>query len=238
MLFVVSIPIGNPDDITLRALKILKEADLLVCEEFKIGVRFLRKLGIDKDPWPLNEHNEVQEVQEILSHLRLGLKVALFSDCGTPVFADPGTLLVKRCHEEGLPVSPVPGASSIMAALAVAGVPSESFYYAGFLSRKSEVRKKEIKGLNRISCPVILMDTPYRLKALLQDLSDELPSSRHISLLLSLTQTQEKIIKGTAASVMEASSKIQKQEFVIILDPTIVPLSFKKNKFPKNKNKK
>ncbi|MBU2512828.1 16S rRNA (cytidine(1402)-2'-O)-methyltransferase [bacterium] len=219
-LFIVSLPIGNPEDITLRAISVIKEADFIICEEFKNGRIILKSLNIEKDLYCLNEHNEQSESDPIIQKLLHGQKAALFSDCGTPLFADPGTHLVNRCVELGIRVVPVPGASSILAALVVAGIPIKQFYFAGFLSRKSDERKKEISTLAQFTCPIIIYDTPYRLKALLSDLQTELSPTRQIIIAFSLTQPQEKVVRGSIAEISkELGNKPPKQEFVLILCP-------------------
>ena len=227
-LFIVSTPIGNPDDITLRAIDTFRKVDFLICEEIKVGRKLLKRLEIDKELYNLNEHNESEESEMILRLLLKGKSGAIFSDCGTPLFADPGTKLVRRCHETGVQVIPVPGASSLLAALAVAGVDTNRFYYAGFLSRKSNERRKDIRKLKMFQCPVIILDTPYRLRALLLDLKSEITAGRHIILLLSLTKPDEKIISGSVSDVLkQLGENPPKKEFVLILNPMF---SLKKNR--------
>ncbi len=221
-LYIVAIPIGHPDDITLRAIKTLKNVDFLICEEFKNGRKLLKQLNIDKELLNLNEHNEEADTEEILQELLKGKKAALFSDCGTPLFADPGSLLVKRCHETGIKVIPIPGASSLMAALVVAGVQLNQFYYAGFLSRNSTDRRNEIRRLQTFSCPVVIYDAPYRLNALITDLKAELSSLRQLTLSLSLTKPDEKVLFGTIGELIKMlGPKPPKKEFVLILHPQI-----------------
>ena len=227
-LFVVSIPIGNPDDITLRALNTLRDVDFLICEELKTGRGLLKKLDIQKELFSLNEHNETEASDEIIQHLRDGTSFALFSDAGTPVFADPGAHLIQRCHENHIQVIPVPGASSLLAALSVSGLAFKQFYYAGFLSRKSELRVKEIEKLNTFKCPVVIYDTPYRLIALLTDLKKVIGATRSIVLLLSLTKPDEEILRGSVDTILlQLSSDKRKREFVLILDTAV---SAKKSK--------
>lgn len=221
-LFIVSIPIGHPDDITLRAIQTLKEVDFLICEEFKIGRKLLKQLNIKKELFSLNEHNETEATDEIINLLLQPKNAAIFSDCGTPIFADPGTYLVNRCYDCGIEVISVPGASSLTSALAVAGVEIPQFYYAGFLPRKTEARCQEIKRLKNFSCPVIIFDTPYRISALLKDLCAELTSDRRIVLLLSLTKPDAQIIRGSIPAVIKQWNRNPcKKEFVLILEPVI-----------------
>ncbi len=234
-LFVISMPIGNPDDITLRAIETLKKVDFLICEEYKIGRKLLKRLDINKELYHLNEHNEKDEGEHILQLLLQGKDAAVFSDCGTPLFADPGTYLVNRCHQSGIRVIPVPGASSLMAALSVSGIDIKQFYYAGFLPRKTEERQKEIRKLKTYHCPVIIFDTPYRLKALLYSLKEEIPPDQRIILFLSLTQPDEKIIHGSVSQVFkQLNQNPPKKEFVLILQPK----DYKKSKKRVKKHKR
>ena len=236
-LYIVSIPIGNPDDITLRAIKTFENVDFLICEELKNGRKLMKSLQLNKELYCINEHNESTEVESIIQHLLKGKKAALFSDCGTPLFADPGTLLVKRCHEMGLKVIPIPGASSLLAALAIAGIPINQFHYAGFLPRKSEERRAEIRKLSTLNCAVIIYDTPYRLSALFKDLAAELPPARQVFLALSLTKPDEKVIYGSIKDVsLQLGDKPPKKEFVLILEPPIIRK--KSKKYDKSKRKK
>lgn len=221
-LFVVAVPIGNPDDITHRAVKTLAEVDFLICEELKPARRMLKTLGIKKELYQINEHNERDDTEEIIALLKDDKSAALFSDCGTPLFADPGTFLIKRCHESKIKVSSVPGASSLTAALSIAGVETKQFYYAGFLPRKSEERCNEIQKLNRMACTIVIYDTPYRLSALLDDLKKELNAQRQLTILFSLTQAEENIWKGTTESLIKQFKQTPvKQEFVLVIDPIV-----------------
>ena len=183
-LYIVSVPIGNPDDITLRAIKTLQSVDFVVCEEIKIGRKLLKQLNIEKPLYHINEHDEKESSDEIMQLLLKNQSAAYFSDAGTPLFADPGTYLVNRCHEFGLQVIPVPGASSLTAALAVAGIDIKKFYYAGFLPRVTEERRSAIRKLKQFDCPIIIYDTPYRLRSLLDDIKLEFFPNTQVTLLL------------------------------------------------------
>lgn len=223
-LSVVSVPIGHPKDITLRAIETLKEVDFLICEELREGRKLLRRLDIQKELVNINEHTEAGETDEIVRRLEKGERGALFSDCGTPLFADPGVRLVDRCHAAGIPVRPVPGASSLMSALSVAGVSLEQFYYAGFLPRGSQERRREIRRLLRFACAVVIYDTPYRLVALLEDLKIEMADRRSLILLLSLTKRDEEIRRGSPSEILERIGKRpKKREFVLIVEPDRTP---------------
>lgn len=216
-LYIVATPIGNYQDITLRALEVLRKADAVICEEFRQGSTLLKKLDIpSKDLLQLNEHNEEEKAPEILSLLLSGKHLALVSDCGTPAFADPGTQLVKQALEFQVPVVPVPGASSLMALISVSPLPMDRFYFAGFLPRKTPKRQSELKALQRMNVPIILMDTPYRLEKLLQEIRTTFGKNRLITLALDLTLESEQILHGTVGEILP-QVKNRKSEFMLIV---------------------
>jgi 16S rRNA (cytidine1402-2'-O)-methyltransferase len=219
ILYLVATPIGNPDDITLRALKTLRDVDLVVYEERREGVRLLRHFGIDKPVESLNEHNEKTSSYTILSQLRDGKTVALISDCGTPVFSDPGRLLVSKSTEQGIRVVPVPGASSLMPALTVSGFAIDQFVFCGMLSPKKERRRAELRHLKQEHRTIVLMDAPYRLVALLRDIAGTFGLSRRICVAMNLTMPGEEILHGTAVDLYkQLSAKATKGEFVIVIE--------------------
>ena len=167
-LSLVATPIGNYDDITFRALRILKEADVVVYEERKEGQRLLSHYGIpEKVVESLNEHNEAASCFHILDHLKGGKNVAVISDAGTPVFSDPGQVLVQKAIEQGITIVPIPGASSLLPALTVCGFPIDHFLFYGFLSPKTNRRVSELRQLRSERRTMVFMDTPYRLVPLL-----------------------------------------------------------------------
>ncbi len=219
VLYLVATPIGNWEDITLRALRILKEADLVVYEERKEGSRLLRHYGIDKPVESLNEHNESAATQIILEKLRQGKSIALISDAGTPAFADPGQVLVRKAIEAGIQIVPVPGASSLLPALIVSGFSIEEFVFQGFLSPKRNRRIVELQQLKRESRTIVLMDAPYRLTQLVRDIADVFGSSRRICVAFDLTLPTEKIFHGTALELYQRFSKEERKgEFVLMLE--------------------
>ncbi|MBS3945755.1 MAG: 16S rRNA (cytidine(1402)-2'-O)-methyltransferase [Melioribacter sp.] len=220
-LFIVSTPIGNYDDITLRAINILKEVDFIICEEFKEARRLLSQFKIDKELFSLNEHNEDEASEEVLRKIKENKSAALISDCGTPLFSDPGTKLIQLCIESNIEVIPVPGASSIMAALVGSGFSLDKFYYAGWLSPKSDIRKKELLRLKSIKEIIVLMETPYRLKAILTDIVKVFGSNTRLVVGFDLTLPTEKFLRGRSADILKiVETKNLKGEFVIIIDNT------------------
>ncbi len=218
-LYLVATPIGNADDMTIRGLKVLREADLVVCEERREGERFLRRLEINKPLEMLNEHNEAAATQTIIELLRSGKNVAVISDCGTPVFSDPGQMLVRRAVEQQIRVVPVPGASSLMPALTVSGFSIDQFLYYGWLSPKKERRRAELRQLQQEQRTIVIMETPYRLSSLLRDLADTFGETRRCCLAFNLTMPDEQIYHATAAGLYrQLGSRDMKGEFVVIVD--------------------
>ncbi len=218
-LYIVSTPIGNYEDISLRALSILKEVDFIICEEFKEAKRLLSHFQISKELFSLNEHNEKESSQEIFSSIKNGKNAALMSDCGTPLFSDPGADLVRMCIDAKIDVVPVPGASSLLPALVGSGFKFEKFYYAGWLSPNSKLRKKELLGLKRIKELIVIMETPYRLTAILTDVSKIFGVSTQICVAFNLTLSTEKFYRGKTGDILKTiSEKKLKGEFVLLID--------------------
>ena len=218
-LYLVATPIGNYEDMTLRAMRILREVDLVICEERREGDRLLRHFGIEKPVETLNEHNEAASSQTVFRQLLAGKAAALISDCGTPVFSDPGRLLVRRAVEGGVKVVPVPGASSLMPALTVSGFSIDQFLFYGWLSPKKERRRAELRRLLQERRTVVLMDTPYRLIPLLRDLAETFGETRRICIAFNITLPDEAIFYGTAAALFRRLSASElKGEFVIVIE--------------------
>jgi 16S rRNA (cytidine1402-2'-O)-methyltransferase len=218
-LFLVSTPIGNYDDITLRALEILKKVDLIICEEYKAARRLLSHYKINKELIALNEHNESEIANDILLSIIEGKTAALISDCGTPLFSDPGHLLVDLCISQGIEVIPVPGASSLLPALIGSGYNIEKFYYYGWLSAKKNIRRKQLLDLRRIKEVIVLMDTPYRLKRLLSDVVNIFGIATPVVLAFELTLKDEKYYRGSAQKLLNIAEKNNlKGEFVLIVN--------------------
>lgn len=215
-LYIVATPIGNPRDITLRALDVLQEVDAVICEEYREGSTLLKKLGITKEIIELNEHNESELTPQVTLRLQQNQALALISDCGTPVFADPGATLIHRLVEEGIQVVPIPGPSSLMATLSVMDFKLDRFIYAGFLPRDREERKKALKHLRLTRFPIVLMDAPYRLGPLLGDLDAVYGGTTNITLAMDITLPNELIFRGTLTEAIKNLSG-RKSEFVIIV---------------------
>jgi 16S rRNA (cytidine1402-2'-O)-methyltransferase len=219
-LYLVATPIGNWDDITYRALRILSEVDTIACEEHREGNRLLAHYGIhDKYIEMLNEHNEEAASAQIIQLLRIGKNVALISDAGTPVISDPGFNLVKQAKDNNIDVIPIPGASSIVPAVVISGFPINEFLFYGFLSPKSEIRQKELRDLRFQKRTIIIMETPYRLEPLLRDMADVFGNERRVCIAFNLTMPDEEVFRGTATELYKRfeNTKIKK-EFVIVVE--------------------
>ena len=217
-LYIVSTPIGNYDDITLRALRILKEVDFIICEEFKEARIGLSHYRVEKELIALNEHNENEVSDEILMMLLEGKSAALISDCGTPLFSDPGHLLVDLAIQNKIDVVPVPGVSSLLAAMVGSGMDFEKFYYYGWLSPKKDIRRKQLLDLKRRKETIVLMDTPYRLKTLMTDIVKILGANIPCVLAFELTKPGEKFYRGNAGNILKHTEKENlKGEFVLMI---------------------
>ncbi len=218
-LYLVATPIGNFQDMTFRAIEVLKSVDVVVYEERKEGGRLLRHFGIEKPVESLNEHNEAAATFNILDILKKGKNVAVVSDCGTPVFSDPGQLLVRKAIDAKIKVVPIPGASSLLPALTVSGFSIDKFVYYGWLSPKRPRRITELQQLRREQRTIVLMDTPYRLLALLKDIGDVFGETRRLCIAFDLTLPDEEIFHGTAPRLYEQLGKEDKKgEFVVIIE--------------------
>ena len=216
-LAVIATPIGNSNDLGIRALQVLREADLIITEERKIGTRLLRFHGIvGKSLEELNEHSGEEEIKSLADACKIH-SVALISDAGTPGFCDPGSRLVKICRKRKIKVFSVPGPSSLMALLSICGQRIDQFFFRGFISANTEERRIQLEELKSTRVPVVLMDTPYRLRKLLREIEEILP--RH-SLVLghSLSQAEETFLEGTASEVLKLLV-VEKAEFVLIILP-------------------
>ena len=218
-LYLVSTPIGNYEDITLHGLKILKEADFIICEEFKEARRLLSHYRIEKELVSLNEHNESEVVDDIILKIVEGKSAALISDCGTPLFSDPGHLLVELSISQNINVVPIPGANSLLTALTGSGLDFEKFYYYGWLSPNKQTRRKQLLDLKRIKEIIVIFDTPYRLKSLMSDIVKVLGKNIRAVLAFQLTMKDEKFYRGTSEDILRiAEQKNLKGEFVLIVD--------------------
>ena len=191
-LYVVATPIGNLRDVTLRALETLAGADLVACEDTRVTRRLLDRYGIATPLTTYHEHNAAAVRPRVLARIAEGAAVALVSDAGTPLISDPGFKLVREAREAGHPVVPVPGASAVMAALAAAGLPTDRFFFEGFLPAKAAARRERITDLARVPATLVLYESGPRLAASLVDLAGEL-GSREAAVCRELTKLHEEV---------------------------------------------
>ncbi len=218
-IFLVSTPIGNYDDMTLRGIKKLQEADFIICEEYKEARRLLAHYKIEKELLSLNEHSEGDVINDILLRIVNGETASLISDCGTPLFSDPGHLLVDVCISQKIEVVPVPGANSLLPALIGSGLDFEKFFYYGWLSPKKDIRRQELFKLKHMHYVIAILDTPYRLKALLADVNKMLGKNIRVVLAFELTKKGERFYRGSAQQILNiAEQKNLKGEFVLLVD--------------------
>lgn len=218
-LYITPTPIGNYDDITLRALKILRSVDFIICEELKPANRLLAHFDIQKELISLNEHNEKELAEEIALKLLKDKSAALISDAGTPLFSDPGHILVDICISYKIKIVPLPGANSLIPTLISSGLDIEKFYHYGWLSPKKEIRRQELHKLKYLKELIVIMETPYRLKRLLEDIIKNFSPQQQIILAYKLTMPEEIILRDSVQRVYKYVEKNNlKGEFVLLLD--------------------
>ena len=205
-LYVVSTPIGNLEDISLRALRVLKEADLIACEDTRQTLKLLSHFDIHKQLVSYHEHNEITRAPEIVIDLEQGAVVALVTDAGTPSISDPGHRLVSLCLRHGIKVVPIPGASALVAALAGSGMPVEEFTFIGFLPSRQTERRKALRALAGESRTLALYEAPHRLQDTLED-SLEILGNRPAVIAREMTKIHEEFLHGHLAELVEAARK-------------------------------
>src|SRR4051812_3883001 len=201
-LFVVATPIGNLEDVTLRALRVLKEADLIACEDTRQTQKLLSHHGIDKPTVSYHEHNEAERAAELVAKLERGANVALVSDAGMPGISDPGYRVVALAVERGIPVVPIPGPVAFATALAASGLPTDAFRFNGFLPAKSGQRREALEALRDSTVTEIFYEAPHRLIEALRDVVTTLGASRPVVVARELTKIHEEFVRGGAAEVL------------------------------------
>ena len=219
-LHLVATPIGNLRDITLRALETLAAADVIACEDTRVTRKLLDHYGIATPLTSYHEHNAASARPKLLVRLAEGSAVALVSDAGTPLISDPGYRLVRAAHEAGHAVSAVPGASSVLAALTAAGLPTDRFFFEGFLPAKAVQRRTRVAELSRIPATLVLFETGPRIAAALADLASILPD-REAAICRELTKLHEEIRRGKVAALAAdyAGAAERRGEMVIVIAP-------------------
>ncbi len=200
ILYIVATPIGNMDDITLRAIRTLQEADLIACEDTRHTRKLMNHLGIDKPTVSYHEHNESQRAAELAAKLEGGAKIALVSDAGTPLVSDPGYRLVAAALKAGANVVPIPGASALLSALVGSGLATDSFRFCGFLPPKTAARRRLLEEMMDASCTLIFYEAPHRVIESLRDIAG-LDPDRHVVVARELTKLHEEFLRGTAVAI-------------------------------------
>jgi 16S rRNA (cytidine1402-2'-O)-methyltransferase len=202
-LYLVGTPIGNLGDITLRALRILRESELVACEDTRQTQKLLNHYEIKTRTTSYHEHNEVTKAPELVTRLEQGTRVALVSDAGMPAISDPGYRLVRLCLEHNVPVVPIPGPTAIVAALVASGLPTHAFQFLGFAPGKRALRRKFLEGLGGYAGTSMFFEAPHRILDTVADLRDLL-GDRQMALGRELTKVHEEFLRGSCAEVLEA----------------------------------
>jgi 16S rRNA (cytidine1402-2'-O)-methyltransferase len=231
-LFVVATPIGNLEDITLRALRVLKEADLIACEDTRQTQKLLSHYGIEKPTVSYHEHNEAARATELVARLEQGASIALVSDAGMPGISDPGYRVVVLAVERGFKVVPIPGPVAFASALAASGLATDSFRFNGFLPAKSGQRRMALEAVQGSAVTEIFYEAPHRLIDALRDTVSTLGAERPVVVARELTKVHEEFVRGGAAEVLrsfEERAGEVKGEIVLLIGKGSTPVSAKVN---------
>jgi 16S rRNA (cytidine1402-2'-O)-methyltransferase len=216
-LFLVATPIGNLEDITLRALRVLKECDVVAAEDTRRTGQLLKHFGITKPLLSYFQFNEAKRSEEIIARLQRGEKVALVTDAGSPGVSDPGERVVKAAIAAGLRVEPVPGPCALVAALTASGLPTDEFHFVGFLPHKTGQRRGELERVKDYGGTLVLYESPYRIEKLLTELKEVIPD-RQVVLAREVTKRFEEYLRGTPAQLLEEiRNRARKGEFVVLV---------------------
>jgi 16S rRNA (cytidine1402-2'-O)-methyltransferase len=202
-LYLVATPIGNLEDITLRALRVLKEVDLIACEDTRQTLKLLSHYGIHTRTVSYHEHNEMTKAAELVVDLEGGAKIALVTDAGMPGISDPGFRLIALAIRHHVPVVPIPGASAFLAALVASGLPTDSFRFSGFLPAKSGQRRKLLESIKDSPRTQVFYEAPHRLLETLSDVCEVLGEARHVVVAREVTKIHEEFLRGRAREILE-----------------------------------
>ncbi len=219
-LYLVATPIGNLEDITLRALRVLREADLIACEDTRTSRVLLKAYEIDAALTSYHKFNEQEKSEELIEKLLRGKSIALITDAGMPAISDPGEILVRKCRENGIPVTAVPGASACVTALALSGADTRRFVFEGFLPQESKERRETLSRIQAEERTVILYEAPHRLERTLRLLEESLGSTRGITLCRELTKKFEETERTTIGNaLLKYQGDVQPRgEYVLVID--------------------
>ena len=218
-LYLVATPIGNLEDITLRALRVLKEADVIACEDTRQTQKLLQHYSIHKEMISYHAHNELTRAPELVIQLEEGAQVALVSDAGTPVVSDPGHRLVVLCLRHHIPVVPIPGPSAFVAALAASGMPTDEFLFVGFLPPRAGARRKKLDALKSEPRALVFYEAPHRLAETLADAADLL-GERNAVVAREVTKIHEEFLRGTLGELRDAArQRPPRGEITLLIGP-------------------
>ena len=215
MIYFCATPIGNIEDISIRAIETLKSVDIIACEDTRVSLKLLNKYDIKKKLISYHKFNEAQVSEEIIKLAREN-DIAIISDAGMPVISDPGEVLIKKLIEEEIEFTVVPGANAGLSALLLSGLDSEHFLFYGFLEQKASARKKELESLKDFPFTLIFYESPHRVKSMLEDLLD-IFGDRQISVSREITKLFEETKRGKVGEILASEIK-EKGEFVIVVD--------------------
>jgi 16S rRNA (cytidine1402-2'-O)-methyltransferase len=202
-LYLVATPIGNLDDITLRALRVLKQADLIACEDTRQTQKLLNHYGVSTRTTSYHEHNEMTRAAELVVNLEQGARVALVTDAGMPGISDPGFRLISLAIRHHIPVVPIPGPSAFLAALVASGLPTDSFRFSGFLPARAGQRRQILEGIRESPRTQVFYEAPHRVREALEDIVEILGCERHVVIAREVTKIHEEFLRGHASEVLE-----------------------------------
>jgi 16S rRNA (cytidine1402-2'-O)-methyltransferase len=202
-LYLVATPIGNLEDITLRALRVMKESDLIACEDTRQTQKLLNHYSIAKRTTSYHEHNEMTRAAELVVELEQGARIALVTDAGMPGISDPGFRLISLAIRHHIPVVPIPGASAFLAALIASGLPTDSFRFSGFLPAKAGQRRQILEDIRDSPRTQVFYEAPHRVKESLEDIVEILGRQRHVVIAREVTKIHEEFVRGNAGEVLE-----------------------------------
>ena len=219
-LYVIATPIGNLDDMTLRAARVLEEVDVIAAEDTRHSKVLLRHFGITTPMIPLHEHNEDRQATQLVRQLQEGRSIGLISDAGTPLISDPGYRLVRAAHDSGIVPVPVPGASAMLAMLSVAGMPADHFVFEGFLPARGSARRAQLEKLAAETRSLVFYESSHRIMDSLNDMASLFGADRQCSVGRELTKKFETVYRGSLQSVIDelaADEQQQRGEFVVVM---------------------
>jgi 16S rRNA (cytidine1402-2'-O)-methyltransferase len=232
-LYVVSTPIGNLDDLTYRAVRVLSEVDIVACEDTRHSQKLLNHYGIKTKTVSYHEHNERERAGDLLSSIQSGLDVAIVSDAGTPGISDPGFRVVRMALEAGFRVVPIPGPTAFVSALVASGLPSDEFFFAGFLPARSGARRTRLADLAAIRSTLVFYEAPHRIVASLED-ARQILGERQAVVARELTKLHEEILRGRISELAEKFSQAANEprgEMVVVIDRNVIAGNDADNKF-------